>query len=152
MGSTAMSVWGGVPSPISSPLKSMGASSFSPSPMTTMPSIGTVSRTTRMASTAAPSAPSLSPRPIHRDAASAAASVTRTISMARLRSGACFSAMASNLPRAGILGPMTARDEWREQYEAASHRDADFETLSGVPLEPVYGPDDAEFPGQWPYT
>ncbi len=24
--------------------------------------------------------------------------------------------------------------------------------MSGVPLEPVYGPDDAEFPGQWPYT
>jgi len=45
--------------------------------------------TIRMALTAAPSAPSLSPRPIHRDAASAAASVTRTSSMARLRSGAC---------------------------------------------------------------
>ena len=42
----------------------------------------------RMASTAAPSAPSLSPRPIHRDAAMAAASVTRTMSRARLRSGA----------------------------------------------------------------
>jgi methylmalonyl-CoA mutase N-terminal domain/subunit len=24
--------------------------------------------------------------------------------------------------------------------------------MSGVPLEPVYGPDDAELPGQWPYT
>src|ERR1017187_2220386 len=24
--------------------------------------------------------------------------------------------------------------------------------MSGVPLEPVYGPDDAERPGQWPYT
>ena len=44
--------------------------------------------TTRMALTAAPSAPSLSPRPIHRLAAMAAASVTRTSSMARLRSGA----------------------------------------------------------------
>src|SRR5919112_238513 len=65
----------------------MGASSFSPSPITTMPSMATVSSTTRMASTAAWSAPSLSPRPIHRDAASAAASVTRTSSMARLRSG-----------------------------------------------------------------
>lgn len=47
-----------------------------------------------MASTAAPSAPSFSPRPIHRDAASAAASVTRTSSRARLRSGACLSAAA----------------------------------------------------------
>ncbi|MGQ0802670.1 MAG: acyl-CoA mutase large subunit family protein [Actinomycetota bacterium] len=24
--------------------------------------------------------------------------------------------------------------------------------MSGVPVEPVYGPDDSEFPGQWPYT
>src|SRR5205823_8607426 len=24
--------------------------------------------------------------------------------------------------------------------------------MSGVPLEPVYGPDDAERPGVWPYT
>src|SRR5580693_3601121 len=88
MGSTAMSVIGGVPSPIFSPLKSIGALSFSPSPMTTIPSIGTLERTVRIASTAAPSAPSLSPRPIHRLAASAAASVTRTRSMARFRSGA----------------------------------------------------------------
>src|SRR6202161_3205595 len=88
MGSTAMSVSGGVPSPIFSPLKSIGALSFSPSPMTTIPSIGTLERTVRIASTAAPSAPSLSPPPIHPLAASAAASVTRTRSMARFRSGA----------------------------------------------------------------
>jgi methylmalonyl-CoA mutase N-terminal domain/subunit len=24
--------------------------------------------------------------------------------------------------------------------------------MSGLPLDPVYGPDDGEFPGQWPYT
>ena len=48
---------------------------------------GTDWSTTRMALTAAPSAPSLSPRPIQRLAAMAAASVTRTSSMARLRSG-----------------------------------------------------------------
>ena len=89
IGSTAMSVSGGVPSPIFSPLNSIGALSFSPSPMTTMPSIGTVESTVRMASTAAPSAPSLSPRPIQRLAAIAAASVVRTRSRARLRSGAC---------------------------------------------------------------
>jgi hypothetical protein len=40
-----------------------------------------------MASTAAPSAPSLSPRPIQRAHASAAYSVVLTSSMARLRSG-----------------------------------------------------------------
>ena len=29
---------------------------------------------------------------------------------------------------------------------------ADFATMSGVPVEPVYGPDDGEFPGQYPFT
>ena len=52
-----------------------------------MPSIGTESRTKRIASTAAWSAAILSPRPTQRAAASAAASVTRTSSSARLRSG-----------------------------------------------------------------
>src|ERR1700734_1589597 len=42
----------------------------------------------RIASTAAPSPPSLSPRPTQRPAAIAPASVTRTSSRARLRSGA----------------------------------------------------------------
>ncbi len=86
-GSTAMSTSGGVPSPICSPLNSIGALSFSPSPITTMPSIETESSTCRIASTAAWSAPSLSPRPTMRAAASAAASVTRTSSSARFRSG-----------------------------------------------------------------
>src|SRR5437868_9873533 len=48
----------------------------------------TVSSTTRIASTAALSAASLSPRPIQRAAAIAPASVTRTSSIAMLRSGA----------------------------------------------------------------
>src|SRR3954447_8756606 len=162
MGSTAMSTAGGVPSPICSPLKSIGASSFLPSPMTTMPSIATVDSTTRMASTAAPSAPSLSPRPIHRDAANAAASVTRTSSMARLRSGACFSAAvifgtlpgAVCGPRERNTGTVTTRDEWRDAFDKAPKRDVDAETMSGVPLDPVYASDDADalLPGQYPYT
>ncbi len=41
---------------------------------------------------------------------------------------------------------------WDAAYGASNIRDADFETMSGVPLEAVYGPDDGEFPGQWPYT
>src|SRR4051812_9766295 len=86
-GSTAMSTCGGLPSPMRSPLNSIGASSFSPSPMTTVPSMLTVPSTSRMASTAAWSAPSLSPRPTIRAAARAAASVVRTSSRARLRSG-----------------------------------------------------------------
>src|SRR4051795_13153150 len=44
------------------------------------------------------------------------------------------------------------REVWRRQFEASPTRPADFSTMSGIPLEPVYGPDDAEFPGQYPYT
>src|SRR5581483_3954567 len=55
--------------------------------MTTTPDITTVSSIARMASTAAWSAAFLSPRPIQRPAPMAAASVTRTSSRARLRSG-----------------------------------------------------------------
>jgi methylmalonyl-CoA mutase N-terminal domain/subunit len=46
----------------------------------------------------------------------------------------------------------SAFERWRAAYDASSRRDATFTTMSGVPLEPVYGPDDAEFPGQYPYT
>ena len=49
-------------------------------------------------------------------------------------------------------GEVTSRDEWEEAAAATPVRDADFETISGVPLEPVYGPDDGLFPGQFPYT
>ena len=47
---------------------------------------------------------------------------------------------------------MNPRDEWKRAYEASRLRDATFTTMSGVPLEPVYGPDDGEFPGVYPYT
>src|SRR5690349_6107896 len=66
----------------------MGASSFSPSPITTIPSMSTVPSIRRIASTAAWSADSFCPCPTHRPAARAADSVTRTSSSARLRSGA----------------------------------------------------------------
>jgi methylmalonyl-CoA mutase N-terminal domain/subunit len=46
----------------------------------------------------------------------------------------------------------SAKDRWRAAYDAVDKRDADFETHSGVPVEPVYGPDDGEHPGEWPYT
>src|ERR687887_243778 len=55
--------------------------------MTTTPSIDTVSSIARIASTAAWSAAFLSPRPTQRPAPIAAASVTRTSSSARFRSG-----------------------------------------------------------------
>ncbi|MHB8245464.1 MAG: acyl-CoA mutase large subunit family protein [Acidimicrobiales bacterium] len=43
-------------------------------------------------------------------------------------------------------------ETWQHLYNASPQRDADFETMSGIPLEPVYGPDDAERPGVYPYT
>ncbi|MEQ8716763.1 MAG: methylmalonyl-CoA mutase family protein [Acidimicrobiales bacterium] len=39
---------------------------------------------------------------------------------------------------------------WKAAYEASALRDAEFETMSGVEVEPVYG--EAPFPGQYPYT
>lgn len=44
------------------------------------------------------------------------------------------------------------REIWDKAYKASPIRDADFSTMSGIPLEPVYGEDDGEFPGQYPYT
>ena len=43
-------------------------------------------------------------------------------------------------------------ETWRDAFEAAPTRDADFTTLSGIPLDPVYGPKEGEFPGAYPYT
>jgi methylmalonyl-CoA mutase, N-terminal domain len=47
---------------------------------------------------------------------------------------------------------MADRKTWQESFERSPRRRATFETMSGVPLDPVYGPDDAELPGQFPYT
>ncbi len=50
---------------------------------------------------------------------------------------------------------------WQEKYDAAPERDADFETMSGIPLKPIYTPLDSRdrsyedtigFPGEYPYT
>jgi methylmalonyl-CoA mutase N-terminal domain/subunit len=47
---------------------------------------------------------------------------------------------------------------WRDAYESSPHRDADFDTMSGLPLEPLYAPigdappDQIGWPGQFPYT
>jgi methylmalonyl-CoA mutase N-terminal domain/subunit len=46
----------------------------------------------------------------------------------------------------------TNRERWRAAFDAGRIRDADFSTMSGIYLQPVYGPDDGEFPGVFPYT
>jgi len=47
---------------------------------------------------------------------------------------------------------VNAREEWRAASEATPLRRADFTSLSGVEVDPVYGPGDGLFPGQYPYT
>jgi methylmalonyl-CoA mutase N-terminal domain/subunit len=53
------------------------------------------------------------------------------------------------------------RARWQRRYDAATKRDADFTTLSGLPVEPVYGPPEGVaypdferigWPGEFPYT
>ena len=52
-------------------------------------------------------------------------------------------------------------ERWRDRYRQAGERDADFETLSGEPLEPLYTPADVAeidyerdlgYPGRYPFT
>jgi methylmalonyl-CoA mutase N-terminal domain/subunit len=53
------------------------------------------------------------------------------------------------------------RDRWQARYDAAARRDADFTTISGVEVDPVYGPaagtaypgfERIGWPGEYPYT
>ena len=47
---------------------------------------------------------------------------------------------------------MGDRSAWQSAYDDAPKRDVPFETMSGIPLDAVYGPADGDHPGQWPYT
>src|SRR3954451_8688734 len=53
------------------------------------------------------------------------------------------------------------RERWQQRYDAARKRDADFTTLSGLAVDPVYGPPEGSaypgferigWPGGFPYT
>src|SRR5262245_44565194 len=53
------------------------------------------------------------------------------------------------------------RERWQRRYDASRVRDADFTTLSGAPVDPVYGPpagadvpgfERIGWPGEYPYT
>src|SRR4051794_31167726 len=108
--------------------------------MTTIPSMSIEARTGRIASTAALSTSSLSPRPMKRPAAMAAASVTRTSSSARLRSGSGGRSPAAPItaslylgPRRSGGGPTTASAPFRPSPSRAS-------------VEPVEGPRDGPLP------
>lgn len=43
-----------------------------------------------------------------------------------------------------------SKSDWQSKYDATRLRDVPFETMSGVPVDPVYG--DAPLPGQYPFT
>jgi|TARA_B110000914_G_scaffold216085_1_gene220674 methylmalonyl-CoA mutase N-terminal domain/subunit len=50
------------------------------------------------------------------------------------------------------------REQWQEEFDSGRVRDVDYETMSGLPLDPLYAPADADvsetvgWPGQYPYT
>src|SRR5213596_3503333 len=55
----------------------------------------------------------------------------------------------------------TSRDRWQRRFDQAAKRDADFTTLSGLEVDPVYGPPDGAvvpdfdrigWPGEFPFT
>jgi methylmalonyl-CoA mutase N-terminal domain/subunit len=57
--------------------------------------------------------------------------------------------------------PDDGRQRWQRRYEAARRRDADFTTLSGLEVDPVYGPAEGAvvpgferigWPGEYPFT
>src|ERR1700722_9645556 len=142
-GSTAMSTLGPAMVPTSSPMNSIGASSISPSPITTVPSIGSLPSSRRMASTAAWSdffsAPRprnraaataawsdffSAPRPRNRAAATAARSVTRAISIDSARSKAGFGKSVIDailVPRLILFDSNNLRPA--RDYTVATHRD-----------------------------
>ncbi|HEU4513887.1 MAG TPA: methylmalonyl-CoA mutase family protein [Nocardioidaceae bacterium] len=69
--------------------------------------------------------------------------------------------MTQGTPNEQKTPNQTARQRWQERYEKSRVRDADFTTLSGMEVEPAYGPADEDtypnfenigWPGQFPYT
>ena len=53
-----------------------------------------------------------------------------------------------------------AKERWREAYSKIPERDVEFSTMSGVPIKPLYTPEDVDgdpdekigYPGEYPYT
>jgi methylmalonyl-CoA mutase, N-terminal domain len=54
----------------------------------------------------------------------------------------------------------SARDRWEEAYRESPEREVEFSTMSGVPIKPLYTPEDVAgdyeekigYPGEYPYT
>ena len=63
--------------------------------------------------------------------------------------------------RGGQAGAGDGRQRWQRRYDESRVRDADFSTLSGLEVDPVYGPapgaeppgfDRIGWPGEYPFT
>ena len=68
---------------------------------------------------------------------------------------------SANAAQDAANGAQDARLRWQERYARSRVRDADFTTLSGMEVEPAYGPADEEaypgfedigWPGEFPFT
>ena len=64
-------------------------------------------------------------------------------------------------PRMDAQDIQAGRERWQRRYDAARKREADFTTLSGLDVDPVYGPPPGQavdgferigWPGEYPYT
>jgi methylmalonyl-CoA mutase N-terminal domain/subunit len=61
-------------------------------------------------------------------------------------------------PRLGSWEKRVTREQWELEHQTDLTRDVDYETMSGIPVEPLYSPEGAEpderigWPGQYPYT
>ena len=57
------------------------------------------------------------------------------------------------MPTKLIEESMTSnREIWEKAFGTAPIRDTEFSTMSGIPIDPVYGLENSEYPGQYPYT
>src|SRR3954467_14893692 len=45
-----------------------------------------------------------------------------------------------------------ARSRWQERYDRSRVRDADFTTVSGMEVQPAYGTETSEWPGEFPFA
>jgi methylmalonyl-CoA mutase, N-terminal domain len=82
----------------------------------------------------------------------------KTLEAGRAAGGAADGAAGG---AAGRAAAEAGRQRWQRRYDEARKRDADFTTLSGLPLEPVYGPEAdgvppgferIGWPGEHPFT
>src|SRR4051794_29784750 len=82
----------------------------------------------------------------------------RTSSSSRSRTGPTAAARSASAIcsrwRSKSSSSPTPWFEWspRRSWENGGMPERDFSTYSGIEVDPVYGPADAERPGEWPYT